>query len=91
MEGGGIQLDVSGRLGTRGSVDTPPTLSGIGGDIGTISELVLGTTSAGTQSAIIQHLATLPSYENTANWRCRHSKCVPVPDELGFAPCGLTA
>ena len=56
-----MQLDVSGRLGTRGSVDTPPTLSGIGGDIGTTSEVVLGTTSAGTQSSTTQHLSSLPS------------------------------
>ena len=56
-----MQLDVSGRLGTKGSVDTPPALSGSGGDIGTISEVVLGTLSAGTQSGTIQHLAILPS------------------------------
>ena len=59
-----MQLDVSGRLGTRGSVDTPPALSGSGGDIGTTSEVVLGATSAGTQPGTIQGLATLPSYQS---------------------------
>ena len=35
MGAGGRQLDVSGRLGTSGSVETPPVLSGKGGEIGT--------------------------------------------------------